>query len=216
MKYIELAQKYFREISPASASVRLTREIKKNPLLNKEFTATLGRNTRPRLLSPLQVRIIKSHLGPLPKGRTRKSTAASIPSVVTKKKSLAGITGVTLHRGADAPPVRIEWEERGDKIYIGEIEAETIDIEKTKSPRKENIEVDRIVQTMCLMQKDKGNCITLTQSMFPQMGNYKIPTQFAGYCINRYFKKYPERRKTESFKAKKGLSEGTARIVKIF
>jgi hypothetical protein len=214
MKYKELAKKYFPEITPASASIRLTREIKKTPGLNKEFAATLGRDSRPRLLTLKQIKLIKSYLGPLPKGRKRSTNSVPASNPVSKTTPVA-ITGVTLHRGAGAPPVKIEWEERDGKIFIGGIEAETVNPKEIKTHRSETECFDRIIQTMALMQKDRGNCITLTRSTFPQMTNYKVPAHFAGYCIAKYFKKYPERRKTEAFKAKKGLSEGTARIIKI-
>jgi hypothetical protein len=131
----------------------------------------------------------------------------------SKKSEAVKITGVTLHRGSE-PGLKIEWEEKDGKIFIGGIEVDTIDTDQA-TKKKESPEYERVVETMALMQKDRGNCVTLDPRVFPSILKYKSPTHFAHYCIQKYFKKYPQMKARESYKTKVGLVPGTARIIKI-
>lgn len=209
MKYKELAQAYFpNAASPEAASVALRTCIKKNKELREKYEASLGTKNKARILTKYQINLIKSHLGPIPSGRKKIRN-----SVEPDKTKPVKITGVTLHRGSE-PGLKIEWEEKDGKIFIGGIEIETVNTDQVNK-RKESPEYERVIETMALMQKDRGNCVTLDPRVFPSLLKYKTPTHFAQYCIQKYFKKYPHMKNKEAFKAKVGLAPGTARIIKI-
>jgi hypothetical protein len=213
MKYRDLAQAYFPNSKPDVASTLLGQKIRANVELKEKYLSSLGGKTKTNNLSYSQIKLIKSYLGPLPRGRKKLGTPKPVPTAKTKKVQPV-ITGVTLHRGDSLPGLKIEWEEKEGKIFIGGLEIETVDVQK-EVKKAGSPEHERVIETMFLMQKDRGNCMTLDPKAFPSLTKYKLPTQFASYCISKYFKKYPEMKGKEAFKVKIGLAPGTARIIKI-